>query len=444
MKQSIIGTTEYVIIPDHSQALVPAKIDTGADSSAIWASHITLEDGTLSYSLFDKGSSLYTNEMRKTTRFRVVSVRNSFGHEELRYKIPLKIKIGNKTLTSWFTLADRSRNMFPMLLGKSFLKHSFVVDVSRHFVHGNENAERKVLVVTAKPTEMLSFLDDVKAKNDAKVTYQATRFEDILFEIAGPQTSVYNLADGGQTLADYDLIYVKSHWQHPELAGALAEYLVFKNRPFFDQEIKSYASRSKLTELMKLSTNGLAVPRSFVAYPSVLTSQAQKIHSTLGFPLVLKSATADQGRDNYLVTDAKTYASLLKKSNPKTLLIAQRYIRNEGFYRVNIFGKEVGLVIYRSAHPHSDPLKQHLNKPKGGVNAELVPVSSLSADVSELALKAAVCMQRQIAGVDIIQDTVSKEWYILEVNNAPQIRSGPYKDEKAEAFARFIDKEIER
>ena len=57
----IIGSTELVSVENFLN--IPAKIDTGADSSAIWASNINVsEDGVLSFSLFGKDSKFYTGE----------------------------------------------------------------------------------------------------------------------------------------------------------------------------------------------------------------------------------------------------------------------------------------------------------------------------------------------------------------------------------------------
>ena len=51
-EKAIIGSTEHVDFGKRAQK-VPAKIDTGADSSAVWASNIRIDkDGVLKFSLF--------------------------------------------------------------------------------------------------------------------------------------------------------------------------------------------------------------------------------------------------------------------------------------------------------------------------------------------------------------------------------------------------------
>ena len=129
----IIGSTEYVEIAGIKN--IPAKIDTGADSSAIWASHIDMkEDGTLEYVLFNENLPYYSGEVIRTNDYRVKLVRSSHGDHQIRYRVKLPIKIGDKTFETTFTLADRSRNNFPVLIGRHTLNGSFLVDVSRSAV----------------------------------------------------------------------------------------------------------------------------------------------------------------------------------------------------------------------------------------------------------------------------------------------------------------------
>ena len=128
--QNIIGSTEYVEIAGIKN--IPAKIDTGADSSAIWASDINMEeDGTLVFSLFGRKSPLFTGERLKTTDYRVKSIRSSHGDTQIRYRVKLPLKLGGKSFETVFTLANRSRHNFPVLIGRRTIKGEFLVDTSK-------------------------------------------------------------------------------------------------------------------------------------------------------------------------------------------------------------------------------------------------------------------------------------------------------------------------
>ena len=117
----IIGANTFVAIEGIEN--IPAKIDTGADSSSVHVDNISVsKDGTLSFELF--GKKIERKE------FRAVVVRSSNGEEEIRFRAPLSVKIGSKKIKAFFTLANREKNDFPVLIGRKTIKNKFIVDVS--------------------------------------------------------------------------------------------------------------------------------------------------------------------------------------------------------------------------------------------------------------------------------------------------------------------------
>lgn len=444
MKHAVIGSIEQIEIQEYGSFSVSAKIDTGADSSAIWASEISQEDGALSFCFFGPGYVGYTGETYTTATFRVATIKNSFGHKEVRYKVQLTVKIGDRKIKSWFTLADRSKNNYPVLIGRRFLKNKYIVDVAQSHVHGDEKGARKVLVISRTPSVTESFLKEVESNTEENITFEGTRFEDLLFDINGSQTDVLDTARDNRSLTAYDLTYVKAHWNYPEPASALAEFLTFKNKPFLDKEIRDYTSRSKLSEMMRLSVNMLPVPRAIVGYAPALASNSQFILDAISLPAVVKNVMSDKGLDNYLIQTVDDYKEVLQNAPENAIFAVQRFVPNEGFYRFNVFGGEVVLVVYRHKVEHENPRKAHLNKPVGGKNAHKVELSEVSGEVLELASRAAMCLNRQVAGVDMLQDSQTGEWYILEVNNSPQLRTGANTKEKAMEFAKFIERRLEK
>ena len=137
---SIVGSTEFVSVAGVKN--LPAKIDTGADSSAIWASNIDMRaDGVLSFTLFDPSSPFYTGETLTTTSYKARVVRSSNGHEQIRYLVSLPLELGGKTLETSFSLADRSKNRFPILIGRKTLEGNFLVDVSIRHAKSTKNVK---------------------------------------------------------------------------------------------------------------------------------------------------------------------------------------------------------------------------------------------------------------------------------------------------------------
>lgn len=146
----VIGITEFVSIGKRAVD-VPAKIDTGADGSAIWASNIRVgKDGVLRFSLFGEGSPYYTSKLFKRTDFEAVSVKSSNGVSEVRYRTRFVVTIGGKKIRAMFNLSDRSSNNYAILIGRRTIRNKFLVDVSK------ESSRLKSPLKTLKLNEELT------------------------------------------------------------------------------------------------------------------------------------------------------------------------------------------------------------------------------------------------------------------------------------------------
>lgn len=111
---------------------IPAKVDTGADSSSVWASDISVdEQGVLHFRLFAEDSPYYTGELLRREQYKVAVVRSSSGHEQIRYRVQFSLRISGRRIRATVNLSDRSRNKFPMLIGRRTLSGRFVVNVSQ-------------------------------------------------------------------------------------------------------------------------------------------------------------------------------------------------------------------------------------------------------------------------------------------------------------------------
>lgn len=128
--KKLIGRAEKVSFPELAIEKIPARVDTGAKTSAIWATDIVEKDGVLSYKLFGESNSFYTGKIITTTQFETAVVASSIGEPQERYKVQILIKLHGKKIRARFTLADRSQQTYPILVGRNVLRGKFVVDVS--------------------------------------------------------------------------------------------------------------------------------------------------------------------------------------------------------------------------------------------------------------------------------------------------------------------------
>jgi hypothetical protein len=135
----IIGRSEIVSFPDITEAVVYARIDTGAKTSSLWASHIKVVGDRLEVIFFGKGHNAYTGKKFYFDEFTHSMVASSNGIAELRYKVKLLVTIEGKYIRASFTLANRHKQAYPVLIGRNILRGKFLVDVTLGKVH--EEAE---------------------------------------------------------------------------------------------------------------------------------------------------------------------------------------------------------------------------------------------------------------------------------------------------------------
>lgn len=129
-EKTIIGRTATANFLAEGIRDVPVKIDTGADRSSIWASDLSVDDtNTLHFVLFDKTSPYYSGKHHNTRTYTAQLIRSSNGMAQVRYRVSLTVELAERTIRGSFTLADRSRNTYPVLVGCALLKNKFLVDV---------------------------------------------------------------------------------------------------------------------------------------------------------------------------------------------------------------------------------------------------------------------------------------------------------------------------
>jgi hypothetical protein len=140
----LVGWQETVSFPDWKSLRMKAKIDTGAASSAIHAEsyEIVRLPSTAEHPVNEKiqmkvigGTSASPKTM--TVEARIVdyrNVKNSGGKIEERPFIETDIMIGGHCHKIILSVTNREKMKFPVLLGRAFLSHKFVVDPSGKYL----------------------------------------------------------------------------------------------------------------------------------------------------------------------------------------------------------------------------------------------------------------------------------------------------------------------
>lgn len=125
----IIGRSETVDFPELGHQTVSARIDTGAKTSSVWASNIHESNGVLHFTLFDVDNRHFNGVEVHTRSFDKRTVASSNGHSQERYVVKLLVILNGRRIRASFSLANRSSQAYPVLIGRNVLRGKFLVDV---------------------------------------------------------------------------------------------------------------------------------------------------------------------------------------------------------------------------------------------------------------------------------------------------------------------------
>lgn len=134
--KEIIGSLEKVSLPELSLFGLDAKVDTGADSSALHCDNIRDNGETVHFTLCDEVHPAYNGKSFTLPVAKRIKVKSSNGDSAERIFISTRITLNGKDTETLISLTDRKKLKYPMLLGKRFLKGNFLVDVSLTYLFG--------------------------------------------------------------------------------------------------------------------------------------------------------------------------------------------------------------------------------------------------------------------------------------------------------------------
>jgi glutathione synthase/RimK-type ligase-like ATP-grasp enzyme len=428
-----VGNIEIVSLPEHGLDNVFAKIDTGADSSAIWASNISEKDGELCYTLFGPSSHLYSGNEIKTRKYSLVTVKNSFGQKEVRYKVNLRLKMADRVILTRITLANRINNRFPILIGRRTLKGKFLVDVSRK--NSLLGSQKALLLVSSKSSANDSFIGFLRSEG---IDINLVTYEELVFYIGGEVNKIL-IKSSDEDIAEYGLSYFRTSkvYGHSYVAATIAQYLENRNVDYIDRVVSQCSDPAKLYQYITMTDNNISVPRTIFMLPSRMILAYEKIVADLGTPFMLKDTKGFQGQNSYLIDTKSDFDRIMRQASDLDVwLLAQEYIANDHDYRLIVLGGQVTIAIKRTRD------STRLDNITQGSKVELADIATFPSFLINNAIAAAKLLKLQMAGVDIIQDKKTKIWYCLEVNQSPQVYSGAFIDQKKTAIAKYLSQRL--
>lgn len=207
---------------------------------------------------------------------------------------------------------------------------------------------------------------------------------------------------------NFDYIFMGLTEKYKYISPIVKQYLLNKSIPFIFYGHKSNHIDSKSFEIYNLSSNNIPI------IPSLISKDQNTIADFVNqynMPFIAKPVNGRKGKGVIQHSSLESILDAVNKS--ETPLIIQPMIPNDGDYRVWILKDKVIGVIKRSPSAEGE-FRSNISL---GGSAQL---AELPDDVMDMAVKSAQILDLDMAGVDIIQDTGTKKYYIMEVNAAPQ------------------------
>ncbi len=126
-----LGRSDRVDFPKLGLENIHAKIDTGAYTCSLHCSSAQVVNGKLEFVLLDEEHPEFTGMKFSFKKYTKREVKNSFGEAEMRFIIKTTIKLFDRRIRAEFSLSDREKLRFPVLLGRKILRNRFLIDVTK-------------------------------------------------------------------------------------------------------------------------------------------------------------------------------------------------------------------------------------------------------------------------------------------------------------------------
>ncbi len=296
----------------------------------------------------------------------------------------------------------------------------------------NDSNNKKILLLTPgastegkrKPT---AFAEHIRGFVGDKVVIEDCAISELFFELSSSKIAIYHPGKSFD-LRDFDLVVIRHIGKMINEAQAIVQYCEYFGIRYTDGYLNRLMLDSKIGTQFLLWFNGIRNwPHTF--YGNV--DEMKRRFAEFGDEVILKDNEGSKGRLNFLVHSAAE-VDQIHNDNPGKRFMLQQFIANQGDLRILIFDGKPVLAIERKGDGVS-----HLNNTSQGGSARIVPVESIQQKVIDMCIKAAEVTKLQVAGVDVMF-AADGEPYLLEINNAPQVSSGSFKEEKAQKYSEML------
>jgi glutathione synthase/RimK-type ligase-like ATP-grasp enzyme len=276
--------------------------------------------------------------------------------------------------------------------------------------------------------QYVAYFESVVKPRNPNTIVKTVMLEELLISVGDGSIEMYDTRNQ-LPLDEYQVIILRGHGfpAYMDVVGTLTEYAKLHSIKLINK-FEVIRNTSKLMQATQFFVHSIPVAKTFYVNDALLRHQEL---SKWKFPSIMKATIGSHGNDNYVVKSFEEVASIAAE-DPKKRFVLQRFVPNDGDYRVLIIGDEV-LVIGRSAVGGS-----HLNNTSQGGAATLVGIKDLPDGVIAQSREIMEAYGMSIAGVDVLIDKETGEYSFLEVNAQPQLMTGAFVQDKKKALGAYL------
>ncbi len=420
----VLGWEEWLALPKLGLPAIKAKVDTGAKTSALHASVIEpfgpLERPKVRFLIHPNPDD---PDLEMTCSAFVVDRRNvtsSNGETELRYIIRTPIEIAGRSWPVEVTLTNRETMAYRMLLGRSAIVETMIVDPNRSFVQPKLSFGLYAKVRRTKPVKRplrLAILTREPYNYTSQRLVAAAQSRGHEIDIIDTKRCYMHIGTvlpevhyDGKALPRYDAVI-------PRIGASTTAYGTAVLRQFANTSAHCLnAPEAILNSRDKLLAHQLLarakIPMPITAFASSPKDTRDLIELAGGAPVVLKLLSSTQGRGVVLADTRKAAESIIDAFRGlEADFIVQEFVAEAAGAdtRCLVVGNKVVAAMTRQAAEGEFRSNLH----RGGVAS----VTKLTEKEKDIARRATRQLGLEVAGVDILRCADGPK--VLEVNSSP-------------------------
>ncbi len=429
MEKQIIGSEEWLSLPELDLPAVKARIDSGAKTSSLHAYNI--------YPFIENGKEMVRFDVHPIQKNRRVIkrcvaemvdhrvVRSSNAEEEKRIVIRTPVKIGDKTWNIEVTLTNRDAMGYRMLLGREAMKDRILVDPAQSCttkqladddalgLYKVNKKSQKVLRIglLASNPNLYSNRRIMEAAQSKGHEIQFIDISQCYMNVHAKHGKIHYR--GGQSLMNLDAVIPRIRPSMTFYGCALLRQFELIGTYCLNEADTIARSRDKLRSLQSMSRKGIDMPATGFAGSPYVTKDL--IEMVGGAPLIIKLLEGTQGTGVILAETNKTAESVISAfKSIKANILVQAFVKeaNGSDLRAFVIGSKVVGAMERQAPPGEFRANVHLGA--------TVKPAKLSTAEKKIAVAAAKAMGLAVSGVDLIRSNTGAK--VLEVNSSPGLQ----------------------